>query len=656
MSIQNANGVSLLGRTLISTKLLMIVVGFVMVLTAVIGLFVVTHNIGLGVRAYVAGEGAWSKGQKDAVYSLSRYVDSADEQDYRDYLAAIAIPLGDRAARLEMEKPHYELQKVVAGFVQGNIPAEDVPHMVFLFRYLDQVPFFSQAITIWRLAEREVLQLPPVAEAAHTQIQAGQLSAAAKTALLDQIHNINVRVTPLEQQFSQTLSNGAREGQALLLYITLAVAVALVAIGIVFAWGIAREIRASISGLRAGALRVAQGNLTETIPVRSRDELGDLAQVFNSMIEARREAETSLRTANEFRQKVMESATNAIYTMDMEGRFTTANQRTCEITGYPLEELIGRTWASIVHEADLPDLMEGFVSTIEGREPITNREISLPQKNGNEVVITFSAAPLRRDGVIFGAVGVAEDITERKRAEVQLKARAEELVRSNRELEQFAYVASHDLQEPLRTVTGFAQLLMRRYQGQLGGDAEDFINYINDGVQRMKSLIEDLLSYSRVQRADAVLKEVSMDTVLANALANLGSAIHAAGAMVTREPLPTVAVDERQFVQLFQNLIGNALKFRGTEPPKVHIEAVRENQLWHFTVADNGIGIDAEAAERVFMLFQRLHTRDHYEGNGIGLTICKKIVELHGGRIWVEPTPAGGTGTVFHFTLPVIGA
>lgn len=639
---------------MISTKLVMIVVGVVIVLSVVIGLFVVTHNIGLGVRAYVGGEGAWSKGQKDAVYSLSRYVASGDEQDYRDYLAAIAIPLGDRAARLEMEKPRYELQKVIAGFAQGNIPAEDVPHLVFLFRYLDHLPFFSQAVLIWRAAEREVLRLPPVAEAAYTQIKAGRLSPAAKAEFLAQIHDINLRVTPLEQQFSQTLATGAREAQALLLHITLAVAVALVAIGVVFAWGIAREIRASISGLRAGALRVAQGNLTEAIPVRSEDELGDLAQVFNSMMEARREAETLLRTANEFREKVMESATNAIYTMDMEGRFTTANQRTCEITGYALDELIGMTWASMVRESDLPELFAGFVSTIEGRDPITNREISLHQKNGNEVVITFSIAPLRRDGVIFGVVGAAEDIRERKQAEVQLKAHAEELIRSNRELEQFAYVASHDLQEPLRTVTGFAQLLKRRYQGKLGGDAEDFINYINDGVQRMKSLIEDLLSYSRVQRADTVLKEVSMDTVLASALANLGSAIHAAGAMVTRNPLPTVAVDERQFVQLFQNLIGNALKFRSSEPPQVHIEATREDQYWLFTVADNGIGIDAEMAERVFVLFQRLHTRDHYEGNGIGLTICKKIVELHGGRIWVQPTPAGATGTVFHFTLPAL--
>ena len=639
---------------MISTKLVMIVVGVVIVLSVVIGLFVVTHNIGLGVRAYVGGEGAWSKGQKDAVYSLSRYVASGDEQDYRDYLAAIAIPLGDRAARLEMEKPRYELQKVISGFAQGNIPAEDVPHLVFLFRYLDHLPFFSQAVLIWRAAEREVLRLPPVAEAAYTQIKAGRLSPAAKAEFLAQIHDINLRVTPLEQQFSQILATGAREAQALLLHITLAVAVALVAIGVVFAWGIAREIRASISGLRAGALRVAQGNLTEAIPVRSEDELGDLAQVFNSMMEARREAETLLRTANEFREKVMESATNAIYTMDMEGRFTTANQRTCEITGYALDELIGMTWASMVRESDLPELFAGFVSTIEGRDPITNREISLHQKNGNEVVITFSIAPLRRDGVIFGVVGAAEDIRERKQAEVQLKAHAEELIRSNRELEQFAYVASHDLQEPLRTVTGFAQLLKRRYQGKLGGDAEDFINYINDGVQRMKSLIEDLLSYSRVQRADTVLKEVSMDTVLASALANLGSAIHAAGAMVTRNPLPTVAVDERQFVQLFQNLIGNALKFRSSEPPQVHIEATREDQYWLFTVADNGIGIDAEMAERVFVLFQRLHTRDHYEGNGIGLTICKKIVELHGGRIWVQPTPAGATGTVFHFTLPAL--
>ena len=643
-----------LSRTLIATKLVAIVAVFVAVISAVIGLFVLAYNVSAGVRAYVGGEGLWSKGQKDAVYALTRYLDTQEERTYRDYLTAIAMPLGDRTARLAMEQPEIDAAKVTAGFVQGGISAEDVPYMIFLFRYFDAVPYFAQAIAIWRLAEEQVLRLPPVAEAARGHVRAGTLTAAQRAALLAEIDDINAKVTPLEQQFSSVLGDGAREVQALLLKVTLATAAALIAMGVLFAWSISRNLRASIRVLHEGAVRVAAGDLRTPIPVRSGDELGALAVMFNTMIDARREAEAALRTAKDFSDKVMEGATNAIYTLDPEGRFTTANRRTCEMTGYALDELLGQTWAPMVPAEELPDLMAGFISTVQGREPITNRECHLRRKNGEELTITFSIAPLLRDDVILGVVGVAEDITARKRAEAEREAHAQELARSNRELEQFAYVTSHDLQEPLRTVTGFVQLLSRRYPEHLDGDAKEFIGYITDGVARMKSLIEDLLAYARVQRVEALPEPVAMDTLAAAAIANLRGAMDAAGATVVAEPLPVLAVDGSQFTQLFQNLIGNAIKFRGEAAPRIHIQAIPRDKDWLFSVADNGIGIDAAAAERVFLLFQRLHTREHYEGNGIGLTLCKKIVELHGGRIWVEPGAQGGS--VFRFTLPMAPA
>ena len=652
MNLETAVRSSWLGRTRISAKLVAIVAVFVTVICAVTGLFVLAYNIGVGVRAYVGGEGMWSKGQKDAVYSLSRYLGTGSERDYRDYQTAMALPLGDRDARLEMEKQEFERSKVITGFARGGNSEEDIPYMIFLFRYFEELPYFSQAISVWRQAEQQLLQLPPLAEEARKRMTAGPLATAERAAFLDRVQAINAQVTPLEQEFSQLLAAGAREVQALLLKVTLATTAALVAMGALFTWSISRDLRASITGLREGAMRVARGDLSAPIPRRSQDELGELTGVFNDMMVARREAETALITANEFREKVMESATNAIYTMDMEGRFTTANRRTAEITGYPIQDLIGQTWASMVREQDLPDLFAGYVSTVSGLTPITNREIALQQKDGTWVVIVFSIAPLRHDGEIFGVVGVAEDISERKRAEVELKSRAEELARSNQELEQFAYVASHDLQEPLRTVTGFAQLLGRRYQGKIDAEADEFIGFITSGVARMKSLIEDLLAYSRVHREHQPTGVVALDAALAVALANLGAAIHAAGATVTHTALPNLAVDPHQFAQLFQNLIGNAIKFRGAAAPTVHLAAEQREEDWLFSVADNGIGIDAQSAERVFLLFQRVHSRDQYEGNGIGLTICKKIVELHGGRIWVEPTPAGTEGTVFRFTLP----
>jgi signal transduction histidine kinase len=232
----------------------------------------------------------------------------------------------------------------------------------------------------------------------------------------------------------------------------------------------------------------------------------------------------------------------------------------------------------------------------------------------------------------------------------RLRASGAELTRSNKELEQFAYVASHDLQEPLRKVSSFAQLLASRYSGKLDGDANPFIGYMVDGARRMQTLIQNLLAYSRLGRKGQPFAAADGNGVLKQALSNLEGAIEESGAVATSGPLPTVLADESQLVQLFQNLIGNAIKFRGAETPVIQIQAEGVGPSWSFSVSDNGIGIDQQFAERIFVIFQRLHGRDEYPGTGIGLALCKKIVERHGGRIWLEPRP--GRGAVFRFTLP----
>jgi light-regulated signal transduction histidine kinase (bacteriophytochrome) len=262
---------------------------------------------------------------------------------------------------------------------------------------------------------------------------------------------------------------------------------------------------------------------------------------------------------------------------------------------------------------------------------------------------------------VQGVFAAARDITERKRVEAELARhrehleelvlqRTEDLARSNRDLEQFAYVASHDLQEPLRAVAGFVSLLRQHYRGRLDEKADSYIDAAVDGATRMQTLIGDLLSYSRVGTKGRALEPTDAGAALKDALTNLRASLEESGAVVRVDPLPIIQADAVQLTQLFQNLIANAVKFRSDQPPEIRIGARREPDAWWFWVRDNGIGIDPQYTERIFMIFQRLHTRRAYPGTGIGLAICKRIVERHGGRIWVESQP--GQGATFYFTLP----
>jgi len=237
-----------------------------------------------------------------------------------------------------------------------------------------------------------------------------------------------------------------------------------------------------------------------------------------------------------------------------------------------------------------------------------------------------------------------------RRAKRQLLGRAEALARSNQDLERFAFVASHDLQEPLRMMSGFAGLLRQRCQGRLGVDADEYVAYIVDAATRMSRMVEDLLVLSRLSTRAAPLQVVVLDGVLDEALGNLASSIAEAGATIRRGPLPAVLGDRGQLVMLLQNLVGNAVKFRGDHPPRVEIEALREGRAWRLSLSDDGIGLEPEHLDRVFEMFWRLHPNGRYPGTGIGLALCRKIVERHGGRIWVESAP--GRGSTFHVLFP----
>jgi PAS domain S-box-containing protein len=344
---------------------------------------------------------------------------------------------------------------------------------------------------------------------------------------------------------------------------------------------------------------------------------------------------------------IISISSDAIVSVDEEQRISFFNQGAEQIFGYEADEVLGQPLDLLIpqplrpgHRAHVEEFAAGPVAA---RRMGERGQISGLRKNGEVFPADASISKLQVGGKrIYTAV--LRDVTDRVRAE-------QELARSNAELEQFAYVASHDLQEPLRMVASYTQLLARRYGEQLDDDAREFIGFAVDGVTRMQALINDLLAFSRVGTRGARPEPTQADTVLDRVLANLSHAVEESQALVTREPLPTVTVDATQLGQVFQNLIGNALKFRNPgEPPRVHVSARRGMHEWVFSVADNGIGIAPEFAERIFVLFQRLHSRAEYPGTGIGLAICKKIVERHGGRIWPDSAP--GQGTTFHFSIP----
>ncbi|HXB93714.1 MAG TPA: ATP-binding protein [Puia sp.] len=486
------------------------------------------------VRAYVGGEGLWSKAQKDALYQLLKYARTHDEADYVKFEGFMKVNEGDHKARVELSKPDPDFAVVRAGLEEGRNNPADVAGMIHLFRWFRSNEYIHRAIVAWTNADEALSDFAALGRRLHEVITTIPYSQDHVNAILDEIEPLNDRLTLHEDEFSFALGEGSRWLERVIRRLLFFVALTVECTGLLLAITVSRGIQKGLREILLSARSVTKGDFSRKANTYSTDEIGTLAQNFNSMAVALEHLEKENRDVN-----------NSL---------------------------------------------------------------------------------------------------ERK-----VRQRTSEIESKNKELEQFAYVASHDLQEPLRTISGFVDLLQKEYRPRLDGNGHLYLDYLSQASDRMKTLIKDLLDYSRIGREKEAMP-VDCNVLLAEVLADLGESIREGGATIRPGQLPVLRAYPTELKLLFQNLITNAIKFRQPgRSPEICIMASADDGQWKFVVSDNGIGIEPQFLDRIFIIFQRLHNRAQYEGSGIGLAHCKKIVELHGGAIWADSQP--GDGSRFYFTI-----
>jgi len=431
---------------------------------------------------------------------------------------------------------------------------------------------------------------------------------------------------------------------------------------------ITRQVIGPLKQLSAATVKIGGGDIAQRIRVKSNDEIGRLGTEFNRMAESLSEKEMQLRGhAIQLEQKVeertrelveseekyrdlVEDLPDVVFAIDRTGALTYLSPTVESLTGYSASELTGRTFAEFLHPEDLAHALETFNHTLSGQAMVD--ELRFFTKSGEMRWLRNSNKPIFAEDHVVGVHGLFSDVTERKWAEEELKKTLAALERSNSELQSFAYVASHDLQEPLRTISSYLQLLERRYKPKLDTDALEFIDIAVTGANRLQIMIGGLLEYSRIETRGDPFEMVNCESVLKHVIGGLKKSIEESKAEITYDSLPEVFADGMQLTRLFQNLVANSIRYHGSKPPRIHVFAVHQGGEYVFAVRDNGIGIDPEYREQIFVIFQRLQGRE-VPGIGLGLAVAKKIVERHGGRIWVESEP--GKGSTFYFTIPIKG-
>jgi PAS domain S-box-containing protein len=396
-------------------------------------------------------------------------------------------------------------------------------------------------------------------------------------------------------------------------------------------------------------------NKTKEQLIKELTELRQQIHNFEQMQIGLRQVEDAAESLYHQNELVLNAAGEGIFGLDNQGKHTFVNPAAAQMLGYTVNELIGRHSHTLWHykksDGSTYPVEECPIYAAYKDGSVHHRDDEIFwRKDGTSFPVVYTSTPIIEEGNIIGAVVTFRDISERKQAEEELKKLSDELARSNADLQHFAFTASHDLQEPIIVVAGFVKLLAKRYKGKLDEKADEFIDHAINGTERMQVLIKDLLDYSRVGSKGKSYTSTDCLSALDNAVFNLQIAIKESGAVITHDDLPNVMADSLQLARLFQNLISNAIKFRGKEAAKIHLSSRQKEDEWIFSIKDNGIGIDPKFSEQIFVMFQRLHTKKEYPGTGIGLATCKKIIEHHGGRIWVESEQ--GKGSTFYFTIP----
>lgn len=604
-------------------------------------LFFSIHTLS-SVRAYVEGEGLWSKAQKDASYHLLRYGVWHDERDYEKFKEFIKVPLGDSKTRKELIKQDPDLKIARQGFIEGRNDPDDVDGMIKLFRRFSNVSYINRAIYHWGEAEPAALKLIPIGDSLHYEINRGSPSPERINELLQKINPITEKITISEDNFSFSLAEGARWLENIILKLLFIIALTVEISGLLLTISISRGIQNGLSEIISATNAFAKGNLNARAKVFSADEIGVLANSFNKMSSKLEQSITELDQAQNKFKGLLESAPDAVIIMDKNGIIKLINAQAEKLFEYERKDLLHQSINLLIVDSNKNhDIDKGRLLSKLSQTHRLILDISGRKKNGSEFPVEINFSPLQMEEELLVSVAI-RDISDRKYIK--------ELERKNKELEQFVYIASHDLQEPLNTITSFISLIEEEQKDKLNEEGAAYIDYIRESANRMTMLITDILEYSRIGRKSH-FETMDCNQIVEQVIQDMTATLVENNAQITYDKLPVIRGYPIEIRLLFQNLISNAVKFRRKNiSPLIKISVFDENEYWHFVVEDNGIGINDKHKDKIFVIFQRLHNVRKYDGTGIGLAHCKKIIELHNGKIWVESTE--NVGSKFHLTLP----